>query len=830
MRVSGVGPAGARCLIIGEAPGREEVAAGVPFVGMAGKLLDDGLAHIDLPRTQVRIENVIEERPTGNKLATLSDDQLAYWMDDCRRRMATCVSPQVIVPLGNLALNTVLRGWVKRRSGKRSITDPFQWQYTILRHRGYPMRETAWGDVWILPTIHPAAILRNVEWKARYLRDWERIAEILRAEHFTLPTRSVFVCRTGDDLDDVPNVVYPSADDTRPLGVDIETAGAQILCVGFARGNESIIIPTSDAASGWTSKQTSKAWPLIREVLQHPMKKAFHNGLFDTFILRQTQGIDVHGYTYDTMYMHHLLETNEEHSLEHCASMDAWCAPFKQTDWNDLESIKQRCGMDTLLTAELAQTYEARLVEQGLWDVYHAQYADLLPHLLDLSCHGVHVDTAARTAKAEEHATTLARLQGEITALVGHALHAKKGLSNTKLQRYFYEELRCKPYTNIRTHRPTADEVAVRRLMRKYPKARPVGTLVLQYRSTQKVLEFVAETRTDADGRMRSAYSPETDTGRLASKKNALGGGTNAQNQDRAIRDIFVPDDGCVFVEIDASQGESRILGMLSQDADLMEMALTLPAAFDVHCFNASVIFDVDVALVTKAQRYLGKRAVHASNYGMEGAMLSVVLAKEGIFLDAKECQRLIDAYLYRFPAIQRWQQEVRVQLMRTRMLGNSWGRVLSFEHVRLDQHAYKRAYAFGPQSELAALVNCWGFVPLARQIIAGGWKRVRINIHSHDALLISARPAMVPTVMACVEASLSRPRIYAGTTPLAMPLTYKVGTSWHEKDMVEWKAQPHEDDLNDVLRKLAGSTSVASPSPTLRPHSSLSTKSKKKA
>lgn len=811
MGVRGVGPFGAQCLIVGEAPGREEVEAGVPFVGAAGKLLDDGLNHIALPRTQVRIENVIEERPVGNKLATLSDDQLAYWMEDCRLRLMRCPSPRVIIPLGNLALNTILGGWVKRRSGKRASTDPFHWQYTILRHRGYPQPARD-GDAWILPMIHPAALFRTPEWKARTLCDWERVAAILRDPHFTLPTRKVFVCRTGDDLDVVPEMVYPSADDCTPLGVDIETAGPQVLCVGMARGDQSIIIPTADNVMGWGDAQTAKAWPLIKQVLAHPMAKAFHNGLFDTFILRQVAGIDVHGYTYDTMYMHHLLATDEEHSLEHCASLDAWCAPFKQTDWKDIHSIHQRCGMDTLLTAELAMTYAERLRAHGMWEVYKSQYAALLPHLLDLTCHGVHVDPTRRHTIETTSLATLDTLKTEITAMVGHALHAKKGLSNLKLQRYFYEELGCKPFHHIRTKRPTVDEVAVRRLMRKYPKAQPVGALVLQYRATQKRLEFVSEVRVDSDGRMRAAYSPETDTGRLASKKNALGSGTNAQNQDRDIRDIFVPDDGCVFVEVDASQGESRILGMLSGDAELVAMALTSPARFDVHRFNASVIFGIDEATITKEQRYLGKRAVHASNYGMEGGMLSTVLAKEGIFLGERECQGLIDAYLHRFLAIEKWQQSVRIQLMRSRMLANSWGRILSFEHARLDSHAYKRAYAFGPQSELAGLVNCWGFVPMACAIKQRGWRRVRINIHCHDALILSAPPPLVGEVMTTLTQSLSRPRVYGDGTPLAMPLTYKVGTSWHEKDMVEWNTLPHADDLHDTLARLVGSKLDASP------------------
>jgi uracil-DNA glycosylase len=99
--VPGTGPASAEIVIVGEAPGAREDAAGVPFVGAAGKLLDTLLAEAKIPRDAVFITNVVKARPPRNR--DPRRDEVAHhwpWLE----RQLEIIRPQLLVPLGRHAL------------------------------------------------------------------------------------------------------------------------------------------------------------------------------------------------------------------------------------------------------------------------------------------------------------------------------------------------------------------------------------------------------------------------------------------------------------------------------------------------------------------------------------------------------------------------------------------------------------------------------------------------------------------------------------------------------------------------------------------------------
>jgi DNA polymerase len=99
--VPGTGPASAAIVIVGEAPGAKEDAAGVPFVGAAGKFLDVLLAEAGVARDDVFITNVVKARPPKNR--DPKRDEVAHhwpWLE----RQLEIIAPQLLVPLGRHAL------------------------------------------------------------------------------------------------------------------------------------------------------------------------------------------------------------------------------------------------------------------------------------------------------------------------------------------------------------------------------------------------------------------------------------------------------------------------------------------------------------------------------------------------------------------------------------------------------------------------------------------------------------------------------------------------------------------------------------------------------
>jgi uracil-DNA glycosylase family 4 len=147
--VFGVGDETADWLLVGEAPGAEEDRLGDPFVGQAGKLLDNMLAAIALSRQKnVYIANVLKCRPPGNR--NPEPDEVAKCTPHLRRQIEL-IKPKLIVAMGRFAAQTLL------------ATDA-----TIASLRG---RVHSYAGVPLIVTYHPAYLLRNLPDKSKAWAD-----------------------------------------------------------------------------------------------------------------------------------------------------------------------------------------------------------------------------------------------------------------------------------------------------------------------------------------------------------------------------------------------------------------------------------------------------------------------------------------------------------------------------------------------------------------------------------------------------------------------------------------------------------------------------------
>lgn len=142
--VPGVAPPGARVLLVGEAPGREEDEGGLPFVGRSGRLLDELLAGAGLGRAEIAVANTVKCRPPANRTPTRAEAATCRgWLD----RQLVHVDPAVVVTLGGSALAWAL-GPGRRLRDERG---------RVQRLR-LPGRDERACD--LVATYHPAAALR----------------------------------------------------------------------------------------------------------------------------------------------------------------------------------------------------------------------------------------------------------------------------------------------------------------------------------------------------------------------------------------------------------------------------------------------------------------------------------------------------------------------------------------------------------------------------------------------------------------------------------------------------------------------------------------------
>ena len=156
--VFGVGKRNADVMFVGEGPGEQEDLKGEPFVGPAGKLLDDMLSIIDLDRhSNCYIANIVKCRPPRNRdpLETEQDSCIGYL-----RNQVALVKPKVIVCLGRIA-------------AKRLIDE----DYRITRQHGQWVEK---NGVWMTAVYHPSALLRDVAKRPETFDDLLSIREKLR--------------------------------------------------------------------------------------------------------------------------------------------------------------------------------------------------------------------------------------------------------------------------------------------------------------------------------------------------------------------------------------------------------------------------------------------------------------------------------------------------------------------------------------------------------------------------------------------------------------------------------------------------------------------------
>ena len=162
--VVGVGDPDARAVFVGEAPGRNEDLKGEPFVGAAGKLLDELLSHAGLDRADVYIANVLKCRPPGNR------DPLPHEIETCTpflREQIRIIMPDVLVTLGNFATKFVLK------------TD-----VGITRLHG---RVQQAGRFTVLPIFHPAAAIYDRTKRDALFADFETLRSLLEANSVHRP-------------------------------------------------------------------------------------------------------------------------------------------------------------------------------------------------------------------------------------------------------------------------------------------------------------------------------------------------------------------------------------------------------------------------------------------------------------------------------------------------------------------------------------------------------------------------------------------------------------------------------------------------------------------
>jgi uracil-DNA glycosylase family 4 len=787
MQIKPTGPCPARIMIVGEAPGEQEVHRGEPFVGSSGMELNNMLKEAGIMRSECFVTNVIRVRPPANNLdnfiartkSAITGQHLLIrdkfvlpvvrdGLELLKREIEMC-RPNVIIAVGNVSL------WAL--TGENGITS---WRGSVMQC-DLPLNLDYQPKV--VPTYHPAAILRQWSWRQIAILDLRRAKAQSMFQNVIRPDYK-FVIRPDYSLVllILQQLYHQAKERPGKLSVDIETRAGHIACIGLAWSTtEAICIPlmcTERKEGYWSLQQETAIVQALRDLLTHENCHVVgQNFLYDAQYINR-HWLFIPNVKRDTMLSQHVMFSNLPKGLDFLSSF--YCEHhlyWKEEGKNWDDSIPEdryweyNCK-DAVITFEVDDCQQDSIDKMGLREVHDFQQSLFAPVLQTMNL-GIRVDTKKRMEFAMTLQDEIAAREQWFIDVLGHPLNPRSG---PQMKGLFYEQLKLKPVLNRKTGNVSCDDEALQTLANREPLVRPLVNKISEYRSLGVFFSTFVQAPLDVDGRVRCSFNiGGTDTYRFSSSKNAFGSGLNLQNIPKGgenssglelpnVRNLFVPDPGRTFFDIDLSSADLRIVVW---EADEPEMKALLKAGLDPYTEIAKEFYRDQTITKKDPRRQTFKSFAHGTNYlgtaeGLAGRLGMLV----------KDAERTQKWYFERFPRIKAWQEDLKDQVYKRRMVKNVFGyRMYFFD--RIEGTIFNQAAAWIPQSTVACLINR-AYVKIHNTL-----PEVEVLLQVHDSLA-GQYPThlgewMEKQIVSAAEIELPYPG-----DPLIIPIGIKTSTkSW---------------------------------------------------
>jgi DNA polymerase-1 len=321
----------------------------------------------------------------------------------------------------------------------------------------------------------------------------------------------------------------------------------------------------------------------------------------------------------------------------------------KQLNMRDvpLEKISEYAAEDADITLKLKNIFEPELKKQGIESLFYDMEMPLVYVLADMEEAGVKLDIAALKQTSETLTTELIRLEQEIYALANTEFNIN---STKQVGEILFERLKIEENAKkTKTGNYSTSEDILEKLRSKHP---VIGKL-LEYRSVKKLLSTYIDTLPELVNpitkKIHTSFNQSvTSTGRLSSTNPNLQNIPIRDEIGREIRKSFIPDnENCLFLSVDYSQIELRIMAHLSQDKNMID---AFESGVDIHTATASKIYNIPLNEVSKDMRRKAKTANFGIIYG-----ISVFGLAERLNIPRFEAKELIDGYFLTYPQVKKY-------------------------------------------------------------------------------------------------------------------------------------------------------------------------------
>jgi uracil-DNA glycosylase family 4 len=723
----------AELCVIGEAPSTVEVMNKEPFTGPTGAQFNRICNAAGIPRHKLYITNACKAQlPKNNtdKLWTYKGYRHPAW-GELQSRLIEELSEftgSCIVLLGATAMKLLVD-----EPKFDSIT---KYAGSVYRAEEFPHLADKLRGKFICLTFHPSSSLPRNNPKNFYIiiAHMRKFMALTSEPELYLPQPEI---KTRPILNDVLEF-YAELKQSSEVTFDIESTPRYISCFSLScKPTFAMSIPLMDNSGNyWTLEEEEQIWTGLAEILADPdIAIVCQNGMFDIMFVLRTMNIISDNFSFDTMLAQHVCYADLPKGLDFLtAAYTYW--PYYKDDGKqshlaaikDWDSYWIYNGKDAayLHTIKKALVHELETFEATDALTY---MMELHKPLMEMEHKGLLLDTVGLVRERASLNRKIRALQRGLNKIAGQELNIN---SSKQLIAYFYGKLQIKPYISRGSGNPTCDTVALSRIAKRGAKGSLEAKMIRKIRTYGKLVSTYFNVPFDADNRLRCSHKiAGTISGRISTEKTFFGTGANLQNQPPAFKKYIIPDADYILVEPDLAKAEAHCVAYLCQDANMIE---AFESGIDVHTYNASKIFDIPLEDVTKAQRNMGKRVVHASNYSMGPITFSDNLASDDIFMSVGECKTLLNAYHARFPGLHRWHEQIRYEINNTRVLHNMFGRPKRFLGL-LDDNLYRSAYSYIPQSTVAELLNR-GLIKIANDQRLATTLPIELLTTVHDSIM----------------------------------------------------------------------------------------------
>lgn len=566
--------------------------------------------------------------------------------------------------------------------------------------------------------------------------------------------------------------------DTETTNVDVFLADLVGLSFSFQSGEAYFVTLPQKREEALEILQEFKAFFQSEQI-----EKIGQNIKYDLLMLAQ-YGIELKGKLFDTMIAHYLLQPELRHGMDYLAEIYLQYRTIRYEDLFgnkpkskqnildvDINTLCDYACEDADITFQLKQILEKELVENDVEKLFYEMEMPLMQVLATMELNGVRIDVDALKESSEILTAEMLKLEREIQEMAGVEFNVSSPMQvgEVLFDRMKLDEKAKKTKTGQYS---TAEDVLI-----KLRSKHPIVDKILEYRGLKKLLstyiDALPQLVNPKTGKIHTSFNQTVAaTGRLSSTNPNLQNIPVRDEQGREIRKAFIPEENEVFLSVDYSQIELRIMAHLSGDKNMLE---AFNSGQDIHSATAAKIFKLPIEEVTSDMRRKAKTA----NFGIIYGISTFGLA-ERLNIPRGEAKELIDGYFETYPNVKTYMDEAIQKAKELGYVETIYGRKRFLPDIN-SQNAIVRGFAErnainAPIQGSAADIIKLAMVQIQQELNAKNL-RAKMTMQVHDELNFSVPKDELETVKALVVEKMEN------VIKMRVPLIAEcgVGENWLE-------------------------------------------------